>query len=129
MGKAGWPVLGRCAHHGERACPRCFDLPVVQADVEAVLDVLRRAERAGALPYGEARDTELHFRLFRPRVFTLRCVVGEVAEVSACAGELVERFEARLTAAGSGQVRGNLVWSPQEAESAGAMALGSEHRA
>jgi hypothetical protein len=35
MGNADWPVLGCCARHGERACPRRFTLPVVQADVEA----------------------------------------------------------------------------------------------
>ncbi len=108
MGKAGWPVLGCCARHGERACPRCFDLPAAQADIAAVVELLRSAEHAGQLPFGEARDTERHFRLFRPRVFTLRCVVGEVAEVSARARELAERFEARLTAAGSGHVRADV---------------------
>jgi hypothetical protein len=105
VGKAGWPVLGCCARHGERACPSCFDLAVAQADVEAVIDLLRGAELTGVVPFGEARATERHFRLFRPRVFTLRCVVGEVAEVSSHARELAERFDARLTAAGSDHVR------------------------
>jgi len=108
MGNADWPVLGCCTPHGERACPRCFDVPVAQADVEAVVVLLRRAEHAGVVPFGEARDTERHFRLCRPRVFTLRCVVGDVAEVSARAGELVEP----AGASGRGRIMTTLAPAP-----------------